>query len=302
MFEITILGSSAALPTSLRNSTAQVLNIHERFFLIDCAEGTQMQLRKYKAKLSRLDHIFISHLHGDHFFGLPGLISTLNLIGRKNTIHIYSPPGLQEIMHSLLFHFKDITFKIVFHVLEAPTPQIIFENKTITVTAFPLNHRLPCMGFLFKEKEKPKNINKNFIEYHRPGVKQIVDIKFGADFTTPEGEIIPNSHITTYPTPPRSYAFCSDTSFVKENIKIVEGVDLLYHEATFLNDNLKTAYKTGHSTAEQAATFAKYANVKKLIIGHFSARYTNTQDFEDAAKKIFPQTTAVRDGDKFVIE
>ena len=297
VFSVTVLGSSSALPTSNRYLTAHVLNVDERFFLIDCGEGTQLQLRKYKAKFSRLNHIFITHLHGDHMFGLPGLISTFNLLGRKHDLHIYAHTNLEKILKQFLAHFfTHLDFQIIFHALNQDYKELIFEDSKISVESFPLKHRIPTCGFIFREKARMKNIRKEMIEYHKIPVREIVNIKRGDDFVTDEGIVIPNSTLTFDQESTRSYAFCSDTAYLENIIPIILNVDLLYHEATFADEDSERALETLHSTASQAATIAKLSNAKKLLIGHFSARYKDVKPLVIQAQKIFPNTLAAEEG------
>jgi ribonuclease Z len=297
VFSVTVLGSSSALPTSNRYLTAHVLNVDERFFLVDCGEGTQFQLRKYKARLSRLNHIFITHLHGDHMFGLPGLISTFNLLGRKQELHLYAHTDLEKILTQFLSHFfTHLDFKIVFHTLNQSTKEIIYEDSRMTVESFPLKHRIPTCGFLFREKPRLKNIRKEMIDYHKIPVREIINIKKGDDFITAEGLMIPNSSLTFEQEPTRSYAFCSDTAYFEDILPILQNVDLLYHEATFSDEDTERATETLHSTASQAATIAKLSNAKKLMIGHFSARYKDIAPLVQQASKIFPDTQAATEG------
>jgi ribonuclease Z len=294
---VTVLGSASALPTSNRFLTAHVLNADERFFLIDCGEGTQFQLRKYKAKLGRLNHIFITHLHGDHMFGLPGLISTLNLLGRTEDLHIYAPAELKTILQQFLYHFFDyFKFRIVYHPLNPEGLNLIYEDKSLTVQSFPLKHRIETHGFLFKEKTRLLNIKKDVIECYKIPVKEIFNIKNGADFITEDGAVIPNKRLTTESHPPKSYAFCSDTAYTESFIEYIQNVDLLYHEATFSDEDLARAKDTFHSTASQAATIAEKANAKQLLIGHFSARYDNESVLKEQAQRIFKNTLAAKEG------
>jgi ribonuclease Z len=302
-FNLTILGTSSALPTSKRYPTAQVLNIRERFFLLDCGEGTQIQIRKYGVKLSCINHIFISHLHGDHYFGLIGLLSTFALLGRKNDLHIYSHSELPEILKNQIeFLDGEITYRIVWHPLNFKKPQIVIDDETVTVLSFPVQHRVPCCGFLFTEKEQPKNINKEQIKYYKIPVKELQFIKAGADFTTEDGKIIPNRELTLLSKKPRSYAFCTDTIYLPELSEILQGVSVLYHEATYDRTLEKRASETFHSTATQAAMLAKKSNVGQLMIGHFSARYKNVSALLSEAQEIFENTIAAEEGLKIPIQ
>ncbi len=296
-FSVTILGSSSALPTSNRNLTAHLLNVDERFFLIDCGEGTQLQLKRYKAKLSRLNHIFITHLHGDHIFGLPGLISTLNLLGRKNDLHIYAHPHLEKILNQFLSYFyTQLDFSIVYHSLNLSSYELIFEDEKIEVSSFPLKHRIPTCGFVFREKPRLRNIRKDMIDYYSIPIREIANVKRGDNFITEEGIVIPNVRLTHDPDPPKSYAFCSDTAYSPDIIPYIKGVDLLYHEATFSDTDKDRAIETFHSTASDAAHIAQLSNPQKLIIGHFSARYKDVTPLGDEAKKIFLNTETAEDG------
>lgn len=301
-FELTILGSSSATPTSERYPTAQVLNASGRFFLIDCGEGTQIQIRRQKIGFGKITRIFISHLHGDHFYGLIGLISTLNLLGMKKDIHIYSPSQLKDVIQPQLDFLKaDLQFNILFHPLNFKKPQLIFEDKKVEVVSFPLKHSINCCGFLFREKQKEANIKKECIKMYNIPIAQIKQIKQGADFVTSDGETIPNSELTTPPSLPQSYAFCSDTAFHPQITEVIQGVNLLYHEATFTEKLRDWADKTYHSTALDAAKIAKMANAGKLIIGHFSSRYKTTEPFLTEARTIFPNTEDVVDGKTYSI-
>jgi len=299
-FTLTVLGSNSAIPSIKRFASAHVLNIHERFFLIDCSEGTQIRLRAEGIKFMHLNHIFISHLHGDHFFGLFGLLSTFSLLGRKQALNIYADARLKPMLDAVMY-MHEIAYEIVFNPLNFKETQVILDEKTFSVTSFPLKHRLPCCGFLFKEKPKPANIKKEAIQKYNLTVKEIVSIKNGSDLVLDSGEIIPNCELTTTGQPPVSYAYCSDTQYFENIIPTIKDVDLLYHEATFTAKDEKLAKSTGHSTAEQAAKIAKAANAGKLIIGHFSSRYKNNDGMEAEARKVFENTFALKDGDKFVI-
>ena len=302
-FEITILGSNSALPTSDRYPTAQVLNVLGRFFLIDCGEGTQIQIRRQKIAFGKIKHIFISHLHGDHYFGLIGLLSTFNLLGLKNDIHIYSPSELKNLIQAQLDQIKgENQFRIIFHPLNFKKVQQFYIDKKVEVYSFPVKHSIPTCGFLFKEVQKQPNIKKELIQKYNIPIAEIKNIKAGADFISKEGETIPNQELTSPPPEPRSYAFCTDTAFYPEIANTIKNVDLLYHESTFLEDMKEFAHSTLHSTAKEAAEIAKLSNAKKLILGHFSARYKKTTEFVDEAKTIFENTVAAKDGKTYSIK
>jgi len=301
-FSVTILGSSSALPTSTRFPSAHVLNAHERLFLIDCGEGTQMQLRRIHINMSKINHIFISHLHGDHVLGLVGLISTLNLVGRKSELHIYAHKELEKnLSYNIQFFIDELNFKIIFHAINPKKHELIYDDSKLTVETLPLKHRVPSTGFLFREKHGFPNIRKELIEKYSLSLSDIGSIKCGNDFPLPNGHVIPNSDLTYYATELRSYAYCSDTMYNEKLIGLVKDVDLLYHEATFANSEEKLAKLTGHSTASQAATLASKAGVKSLIIGHFSSRYKNIPELIYEAKLIFQNTIGVEDGMVFEI-
>ncbi len=296
-FNLTILGTSSALPTSKRYPTAQVLNIRERFFLIDCGEGTQIQLRKYSIKFTRINHIFISHLHGDHYFGLIGLLSTYALIGRSNDLHIYSHSELPDLLKPQLDYLNtEVLYKIIWHPLNFKRAQTVFEDEAITVSSFPVKHRVPCCGFKFSEKEHPRNIIKEKIQEFKIPLREIPSIKSGSDFITEEGGVIINRDITTPGKKARSYAFCTDTIYLPKLSEFFRGVDLLYHEATYDKTLIKRAGETYHSTAEQAATIAKNSDVGKLIIGHFSARYKDCNLLLEEAREIFVNSIVAEEG------
>jgi len=296
-FRLTILGTSSALPTSERYPTAHVLNVHERFYLIDCGEGTQMQMRRYKIRFGKIANIFISHLHGDHMFGLYGLLSTLNLMGRRETLNLYGPANLERLMNQ---HFTDfdihLNYDIKFTGIEGNKQKVILDTKNITVTAFPLKHRVPAFGYLFSEKEADRKIIKEKIQEYHLSISNIAAIKKGADYTNADGTVIDNKELTIDPPAPKSYAFCSDTMYFKKLPSFFKGVDLLYHEATFDRSKTELAHQTGHSTAAEAATVALEAGAKRLVIGHFSARYRDSSILESEAREIFPATDAAKEG------
>ncbi len=262
-----------------------------------------MQLRKYRIRLGKIHHIFISHLHGDHIFGIFGLISSFSLLGRKEPLHVFGPEGLEEmILGHLKFFQNDLGFEIYFHRIQCRRPALIHEDKNISVLSLPMVHRIPTCGFLFREQARERNILREKISEFKIPVKDIAKIKQGADFILPDGSSIPNSVLTQAPRAPRSYAYCSDTRMNKELIPFLEAVDLLYHEATFAQEDASLAHETFHSTAQQAAEMAVEAKAGKLIIGHFSSRYKDLSVLETEAREIFPDTTAVNDGDCFEID
>ncbi|AYO57904.1 ribonuclease Z [Chryseobacterium sp. 6424] len=289
---LTILGFNSAIPTVNSSPTAQFLEMEERSFLIDCGEGTQVQLRKAKARFSRINHIFISHLHGDHCFGLPGLIASFRLLGRETPLHIYGPKGIQEMLETI-FRITETQrgFELVYHELEGKTSQKIFEDKRVEVYTIPLNHRIYCNGYLFREKPRERHLNmKEIVKYPEIQTCDYHNIKSGKDFTLSDGYVLKNELLTTDPAKPVSYAFCSDTRYRESIIPIIKDVDVLYHESTFLHDLKEMADYTGHSTALEAARIARKANAGKLILGHFSNRYHDLQVFTDEARQVFPNT------------
>jgi len=300
--KLTILGSSSALPTSGRYPSAHVLTAHERLFLIDCGEGTQMQLRKTRIRFAKINHIFISHLHGDHVFGLYGLLSTFSLMGRENPIHLYAPENYQSILISHLNDFDiRLSYEVDFIPLSGKDPMKILDDKYITVTSFPLQHRIPSYGFLFREKISERNIIKECIDrYNIPHVR-IPAIKKGEDFITTDGAVIRNEDITLPPSEPLSYAYCSDTKYFKRLASFVKGVNLLYHEATFDKSKEELAAITGHSTTLDAAKTALDAGAGTLLIGHFSARYKEVLPLVEEARTIFPETYPAIDGKSFEV-
>jgi len=300
--KLTILGSSSALPTSVRYPSAHVLNAHERLFLIDCGEGTQMQLRKTRLRFAKINHIFISHLHGDHVFGLYGLLSTFSLMGRTNPIHLYAPENYDKMLRSHLSDFDiNLSFEIDFVPLSGKDPVKILDDKYLTVTSFPLKHRIPSYGFLFREKRSDRNIIGEYIDKYKIPQVRIPAIKKGEDFIAPDGSVIKNEDLTIPPREPLSYAYCSDTKYFKRLASFVKGVSLLYHEATFDGSKEDLAEITGHSTTYDAARTALDAGADALIIGHFSARYKDISPLVDEARTIFPETYPAIDGETFEV-
>lgn len=296
-FKLTILGCSSATPTLYRHSSAQILNVNERLFLIDCGEGAQMQMRKYGIKFQRIEHIFISHLHGDHYLGLMGLLFTFHLLGRKNTLHLYADHGLQEILDiQLELSNSTLMYPIEFHALNHMGSEVILETKNITVSTIPLEHRIPTVGFLFTERPKEPKINKDLIEQLNIPVSAMHSIKNGEGYTDSTGKFYSTKELTLPPQEPSSYAYCSDTAYTESFIPIIKRVKLLYHEATFMQDKVKNAREKFHSTTIDAATIAKTAEVEKLIIGHYSARYDDLQPLLAEARSVFPNTVLAEEG------
>lgn len=298
--KLTILGCFAATPRTFTNPTSQVLEIRNRLFLIDCGEGTQVQLRKNKIRFSKINHIFISHLHGDHFFGLIGLISTFALLNRTTDLHIYGPKGIQEIINIQLRLSNSWTkYGLFFHELQSKDSEIIFEDDKVIVRTIPLKHRVYTNGFLFQEKIKERKLDLNAVQNYEIVRCYYRNIKNGKDITLEDGRIIENHKLTFDPAPPLSYAFCSDTIYDESIIPHIKEVDVLYHESTFLDSEEALARKTMHSTAKEAATIALKANVKNLILGHYSTRYENIDLFKEQAETIFANILLADDGKSF---
>ncbi len=298
--KLTILGCFSATPRTDTNPTAQVLEINNHIFLIDCGEGTQVELRRNKIKFARIKHIFISHLHGDHYFGLVGLISTFRLLTRETDLHIYCPKGLKEVI-ILQMKLSDswTNYKLIFHELTATTSELIFEDDKVEVYTIPLDHRIYTNGFLFREKPGDRHLNMSAVMEANIEMAYFRKLKQGFDVTNKDGVLIDNLKVTTAPTPSKSYAFCSDTAYNESIIPIIKHVDVLYHESTFLEQNAKLAPKTKHSTAKEAATIAKKANCGTLILGHFSTRYNDLTEFKSEAESIFEPVFLAADGKKF---
>lgn len=293
-FELTILGSNSAMPAYGRHLSAQVVTMGNNTFLIDCGEGTQLRMMDCQVKMYNIQHIFISHLHGDHIFGLIGLLMTYNLNGRKKALHIYSPEGLKPMIDIQLDH--PLSYPLHFHSTQPQEFALLFENSALQVYSIPLVHRVPCHGFLFIEKTRLPNMRKEKIKAYNIPYTEIPKIKAGAGFVTEAGEEIPHTALTIPPPPPRKFAYCSDTMYSEDILPFIEGVDLLFHEATFMHDLLEQAQKTMHSTAYQAASIASQAKVKQLILGHFSSRYSNLTPLLQEAQAVFANTSLAEEG------
>ncbi|NAS30251.1 ribonuclease Z [Flavobacteriaceae bacterium R38] len=298
--KLTILGCFSATPRTFNNPTSQLLEVKGNLFLIDCGEGTQVQLRKQKIKFSRIKHIFISHLHGDHFYGLPGLISTFHLLGREAELNIYGPKGIEEAIKLLLKLSNSwIDFPLIFHELTSKDSELILENEKVEVRTIPLDHRVYTNGFLFKEKEGERKLDIAKVLNYDIDKAYYQKIKKGKDITLDNGEVVKNDEITLDPMPSKSYAFCSDTRYKRDVIPLIKNVNVLYHESTFLEEHQHLAVKTKHSTAKEAAQIAKDATVETLILGHYSTRYGDLECFKEEAKQVFEAVELADDGKEF---
>lgn len=301
-FKITILGSSGALPAYGRHPSAQLLEIQNHYFLIDCGEAAQMQLMRFQANFHRINHIFISHLHGDHYLGLMGLIFTMHLQRRTNDLHLYGHRGLDEIITTQLRYSQSApSFRIIFHQLQKDIREVIYENEVLTVETIPLSHKIRCSGFLFKEKMKPKRIDKTRLPEGLK-IQQIAGLKRGEDVVDDDGNLLyRNEQLTLAPRKSRSYAYCSDTAFDERIAAQIMNVDILYHEATFTMDEESKAFETKHSTAAQAARVAQLAHAGRLLLGHFSARYRDLAPILEEAKLVFPNCQLAVEGEELVV-
>jgi len=302
-FEVTILGSSSATPIFNRNPTSQALNINERLYLIDCGEGTQQQMLRFDVKASRIDHIFISHLHGDHYLGLVGLLSSMHLNGRKKALYLFGPAHLKEII-DLQFKYSETTlqFPLEFTAIDAQKAEVIVNNSDVIVETIPLDHRIACTGFLFKEKKRLRKLIKEKLEDLNVPVEYYTALKRGNDYTSASGKVYKNDTLTTDSQAPKSYAYCSDTLYNEQYFEQISNVTLLYHESTFLNDMLDRAKETHHTTALQAGEIALKTHAQKLLIGHFSARYKTLNELLEEARSVFPETELAIEGKTFAIE
>jgi len=295
LFKISILGNGSAVPTAFQSPSSQLIQYSNLHFLVDCGEGTQMQMIRYKKSARRLSRIFISHLHGDHYFGLVGLISTLQLFGRENPLHVYGPEPLESlIIPQLNASEMRLSFELIFHML--PKAGLIYEDKNLQVENFPLNHRISTSGFVFREKPSPRRLSKAFVEAYQPGIADMQQIKQGANYMNDEVVVLKNDDITLPPPHARSYAYCSDTAYDESILPFIKEVDILFHEATFDESMSAIAAKKFHSTAREAATIASKAGVKKLLLGHFSARYEKPDHLLEEAQAVFKHTALSREG------
>ncbi len=300
MLALTILGNNSALSMHNRHQTAQILTTSDQLFLIDCGESTQIQMQRYQIRKSKINHIFISHLHGDHYFGLPGLLNSYGLTNRKEALHLYAPPQLIDLIE-LILKLSDSTlgYELVFHPLT--TAEIVLELPGITVSCFPVSHRIPCWGFLFKEKIKPRKINMEMVNFYHINKNLMPEMKSGKDVLNEFGELISNEKITSEGASPRSYAYCADTLYDESIIPFIKEADLVYHETTYLDGEREKAFQRFHSTGIQAATIAMKANARRLLIGHFSSKYENLELFEVEAKSIFKNASVSVEGTTYLI-
>lgn len=296
-FELNILGCGSAKPTTRHQPTAQILNVHGKFYMIDCGEGAQTQMQRMGLSMANVGHIFLSHNHGDHVFGLPGLIGTMDLLGRTAELHIHGPKQIGELLDFLLkVYYADISYQVIFHPVDPRQHQLVFEDRSIEVFSIPLKHRVPSVGYLFREKPRLPHIRREMIDAFNIPVSQINNIKAGASWTTDDGTVIPHERLTTPATPPRSYAYCSDTVYLPQLKDILQGVTLLFHEATYMHERAQRAEQTCHSTAIQAAMQARDAGASKLCIGHYSASIKDESAMLTEAQTVFPNTVLAKEG------
>lgn len=290
-FKIHILGCGSALPTLHHYASAQIVELRGKQFMIDCGEGTQMQLRRSRIRFTKLSAVFITHLHGDHCFGLIGMISTFGLLGRTAKLDVYAPAALEPMLQAQMQLFcHSFDFEVAFHAVDTSKQQVIYEDRSLTVESIPLDHRIPCCGYLFKEKPTLPHIKREMIDFYQIPTSQINNIKAGADWTTADGEVVANSRLVEAAEAPRSYAYCSDTRYIPTLHERIKGVTALYHESTYGEDNLQRAEKYFHSTARQAAMVARDAQAGQLLLGHFSSRYEDENVLLQEAKEVFENT------------
>ena len=301
-FKVHILGCGSALPTLHHMASSQVVELRDKQFMVDCGEGTQVQIRRSRINFNKIQAVFISHIHGDHCFGLIGMISTFGLQGRKSPLQVYAPAALGPMLQSQIELFcQHLSFEVVFHAIDTEKTNVIYEDRSLTVSTIPLQHRLPTCGFLFREKPTLPHIRRDMIDYLEIPVSQINNIKNGAGWTTPEGRTYSHEELTTPAEPTRAYAYCSDTRYVPTLHELIAGVDLLYHESTYCRDSQHRAEAYWHSTAADAATVAREAGVKKLLLGHYSSRYPDENAFLDEAREIFPESYLTNENDIFYV-
>ena len=290
-FRVHILGCGSALPTLHHNASAQVVEIRGKLFLVDCGEGTQVQLRRSRLRFTKISAVFITHLHGDHCFGLIGMLSTFGLLGRTARLAIYAPAALEDMLKQQMQLFcHDFDYEVDFHAVDTSQQQVIYEDRSLTVESIPLEHRMPCCGYLFREKPSMPHIRRDMIDFYQIPTSQINNIKAGADWTTPDGEVVKNERLVEPADPTRSYAYCSDTRYIPTLHSRIKGVSTLYHESTYGEDNLLMAQKYYHSTARQAALVAREAGVGQLLLGHYSSRYEDEQVLLREAREVFENT------------
>lgn len=296
-FKVHILGCGSALPTLRHNPSSQVVEIREKQFMIDCGEGTQTQMRRSRVGFNKVMAIFISHIHGDHCFGLIGMLSSFGLLGRTMPLSIYGPKELGPILETLLTTFcNDFDYEIKFHAVDTTRQEVVYEDRSLTVETIPLKHRLPCAGYLFREKPTLPHIRRDMIDFYRIPISQINNIKNGASWTDEEGNVIPNSRLTRPADPPRSYAYCSDTCYLPGLAARLKGVTCLYHESTYADEDEDKAQKYFHSTARQAAMVARDAGVGRLLLGHYSSKYNTEDVLLQQAKEVFAESSLTSEG------
>lgn len=299
-FRVYVLGCGSALPTTRHLPSMQVVECRGKLFMVDCGEGAQLQVRRSSLSFGKLGHIFISHLHGDHCFGLLGLISSFGLLGRTATLHIYAPGQLQTMLAAQMqFFCRDLGYEVEFHPVDTTRQAVIYDDRSLTVETIPLEHRVPCCGYLFREKPSLPHIRRDMIDLYQIPMSQINNIKAGQGYTCEDGTVVPHERLVTPADSPRSYAYCSDTRFMSSLAEILKGVSTLYHESTYAADNILMAEKYYHSTAAQAATVARDAGVGKLLLGHFSSRYTDETILLEEARKVFPESYLSREMEIF---
>ena len=302
-FRIHILGCGSALPTLRHNPSSQIVEIRDKFFMIDCGEGTQVALRRVHVHFNKIQGVFISHLHGDHCLGLVGMISTFGLLGRTAPLHIYAPKELGQMLPQQLdFFCKGLDYDVVIHDVDTEKQQVIYDDRSLTVETIPLQHRIPCCGYLFREKEGKRHILREMTDFYEVPISQFENIRAGMDWTTNDGEIVKNEKLTRPADPARSYAYCSDTRYIPELCNIISGVTMLYHESTYCNDREDRAVLYYHSTARQAAKVAKDAGAGTLLLGHFSQRYTDEKQFLTEAREVFDNSHLTSEGKVFIVK